>query len=215
MHIPSHFAESRLPVLHELIRARPFATLVAASPKGLDANHVPMLLDVAQEPFGVLRGHVGRANPVWREVRDGAEVLVIFHGPEGYVSPRWYPSKKADSRVVPTWNYVAVHARGNIAWRQDAPWLRAMLDEMAETYEGAREDAWKVEDAPPEYTARMLDAIVGFEIPIAAITGKWKLSQNKNGADQSGVLAGLEAEGERAADLVRSMRQLRDAGGPG
>jgi transcriptional regulator len=191
MHIPSHFAESRLPVLHELIRARPFATLVAASPRGLDANHVPMLLDVTQESFGVLRGHVGRANPVWREIRDGAEVLVIFHGPEGYVSPRWYPSKQAHGRAVPTWNYVAVHARGNIAWRHEAPWLRALLDEMADTYEGAREGAWKVEDAPPEYAARLLDAIVGFEIPIAAITGKWKLSQNKD-----------------VADLMRSMREV-------
>lgn len=211
MHIPSHFAESRLPVLHALMRARPFATLVTAGPRGLDANHVPMLLDASHEHYGMLRGHVGRANPVWRDVPDGAEALAIFHGPDGYVSPRWYPSKQVHDRVVPTWNYVVVHARGAIVWRHDSAWLRGLVEGLSGAHEGERADAWRLSDAPPEYIGRMLGAIVGFEIPIATITGKWKLSQNRGAADRSGVLAGLAAEsGERGADL---MDRMREAGG--
>lgn len=207
MHIPSYFSESRLPVLHTLIRSRPFATLVTTRPNGVDADHVPMLLDDVRGPFGLLRGHVARANAVWKEAGDGAEVLVIFHGPESYVSPRWYRSKQETGRVVPTWNYVVVHARGKIAWQHEAGWLRALLEDLTQINEGAREDAWKVSDAPTEYTDRMLGAIVGFEIQIAAISGKWKLSQNKGPADFAGVLAGLETEaGATGAEVAAQMR---------
>ncbi len=207
MHIPSHFNQSRLPVLHALIRARPFATLVTPRQHGLDADHLPLLLDASRGACGVLRGHVARTNPVWREVGDGADVLAIFHGPDGYVSPRWYPSKQAHGRVVPTWNYVVVHARGKIGWRHEATWLRELIEATISAHEGAREDAWKLSDAPGAYTDRLLQAIVGFEIPIDALSGKWKLSQNRDAADRAGVLAGLEAErGDAASGLLAWMR---------
>jgi transcriptional regulator len=208
MHLSSHFNEPRVAVLHTLMRAQPFATVVTARPHGPDADHVPLLLDDSPGGCGVLRGHVARANPVWREVEDGADVLAIFHGPHAYVSPRWYPSKREHGRVVPTWNYLVVHARGPVRWQHDAEWLRDTIAAQADVYEGDREDAWKLSDAPLGYTERLLAGVVGFEIPIHALSGKWKLSQNRSAADRAGVLAGLAADaGPEAAGLLAWMRE--------
>jgi transcriptional regulator len=208
MYTPSHFLESRLTVLHELIRAHPFATIVAQTNHGLDAEHVPLLLDVGSGSSGVLQGHIARANPMGRELCDGTEVLVVFQGPDHYVSPSWYASKKEHGKVVPTWNYVVVHVRGHLMWRQDAGWLRGLVERTTDAHEEGRAHRWRVSDAPPQYLERMLGSIVGFEIPISTVTGKWKLGQNRSAEDRSGVISGLEAESSDAAtEMVERMHE--------
>jgi len=195
MYVPDHFREDRPDVLHDAVRRIGFATLVT---QGLDANHLPMLLQ-----DGVLRGHVARANPVWKA--GAGEALAIFLGPHAYVSPNWYPSKAETGKAVPTWNYITVHARGTIAWIQDADWLRAHVTALSETHERPRENPWSVGDAPASYVDAMLRAIVGFELAVTDIQGKWKLSQNRDDADRAGVRDGLLKDGN--ADLSRLMDQ--------
>lgn len=197
MYLPKHFEESRLDVLHDLIRAHPFGTLVTTGANGLEANHVPFEIDPDPRPFGTLRAHVARANPVWRE--GAGDALVIFQGPERYVTPSWYPSKREGGQVVPTWNYVVVHAYGTLRAVDDAAWLRAFVTRLTDRHEGRRAAPWKVTDAPADYVDRMLAAIVGIEVPIARLAGKWKVSQNRPAADRAGVIAGLAAEGDDAA----------------
>ena len=177
MYIPDHFREDRPEVLHDAMRGIGFATLVTT---GLEANHLPMLF-----ADGVLRGHVARANPVWK-AGDG-EALAIFLGPHGYVSPNWYPSKALTGKAVPTWNYITVHARGVIRWIQDADWLRGHVTALSDTHEAERPGPWKVGDAPASYIDSLLRAIVGFELTIEMLEGKYKLSQNRDAADQGGV----------------------------
>jgi transcriptional regulator len=200
MYRPAHFAEDRVEVLHELIRRRPLATLVATHGSTVDADHVPVLLDAAEGPCGTLRGHVARANSLWRAVAEGSEVLAIFQGDGHYVSPAWYPSKHVDGKVVPTWNYVVVHARGPIRYRHEPGWLHDLVTTLTDTHETPRTERWRVADAPPDYVAAMLRAIVGFEIPLTSLTGKWKMSQNRSAADRAGVAAGLARD---ALDLPR------------
>lgn len=197
MYLPKHFEETRVEVLHGLIRAHPLGALVTTGASGLEANHVPFEIDPDPAPFGTLRGHVARANPVWR---DGVgDALVIFQGPELYVSPSWYPSKQEGGKVVPTWNYAVVHAHGALRAIDDAAWLRAFVTRLTDRHEGRRAAPWKVTDAPADYVDKMLTAIVGIELPIARIAGKWKVSQNRPAADRAGVIAGLEADGDDAA----------------
>jgi transcriptional regulator len=196
MYLPAHFKEDRLPVLHDLIRAHPLATLVTLDDSGLVANHIPMQLDPAAGAFGTLRGHVARANPVWRAHRPELEAMVVFQGAQGYITPSYYPSKAATGKVVPTWNYVIVHAHGPLRAIEDVAWLRRFLEELTDRHEAERaqrtgESAWKVSDAPAEYIAGVLKAIVGIEIPIARIEGKWKVSQNRPAEDRAGVVMGL------------------------
>ena len=200
MYHPAHFTEDRVEVLHELIRRRPLATLIARHGSSIDADHVPVLIDATAGPHGTLRGHVARANSLWRAVAEGSEVLAIFQGDSHYVSPAWYPSKQVDGKVVPTWNYVVVHARGPIRYRHEPEWLRALVTTLTDTHETPRPERWRVSDAPPDYVAAMLRAIVGFEIPLAGLTGKWKMSQNRSVADREGVAAGLTRE---SADVRR------------
>jgi transcriptional regulator len=214
VYTPSAFNESRLPVLHALIRAQPFATLVGHTRQGLDAVHVPMVLDDTRGPHGVLQGHVARANPLWRALGGGAEVLAVFHGPHHYVSPNWYPAKLEHGKVVPTWNYVVVHARGPIEWIHEPDWLRGLLGQLTRAHEQGRPDPWSIDDAPADYVERLLRGIVGFEIPVTAMTGAWKLSQNWNATNRAGVIAGLGAEADGAAAEVIAHMMASGTGGP-
>ena len=195
MYIPDAFREDRPKLLQDAMRLIGFATLVTT---GLEANHLPMLFQ-----DGVLRGHVARANPVWK-AGDGA-VLAIFLGPHAYVSPGWYPSKAETGKAVPTWNYITVHARGPVRWIQDADWLRAHVATLSDTHEAGRAQPWAMTDAPAAYIDSLVSAIVGFEITIETLEGKWKLSQNRSDADRDGVRAGLVQGGH--ADMARLMDQ--------
>jgi transcriptional regulator len=185
MYIPDHFREDRPDVLADAVRRIGFATLVTT---GLEANHLPMLLQ-----DGLLRGHVARANPVWK-AGDGA-ALAIFLGPHAYVSPNWYPSKAETGKAVPTWNYITVHARGTLCWVQDADWLRAHVTALSDTHEAGRAAPWKVGDAPASYVDSLLRAIVGFELTIEKLDGKYKLSQNRDAADRDSVREAYMREG--------------------
>jgi transcriptional regulator len=194
LYIPDHFREARPEVLHDAMRQIGFATLVTHDAQGgLEANHMPMLLEA-----NVLRGHVARANPVWKAGEGKA--LAIFLGPHAYVSPNWYPSKVATGKAVPTWNYITVHAKGSIRWIQDASWLRAHVTRLSETHEGRRPDPWKVSDAPESYVEAMLKGIVGFELAITQLDGKYKLTQNRDAADRQAVRAAYDREGR--ADMA-------------
>jgi transcriptional regulator len=194
MYLPGHFAESRSEVLHALMRAQPFATLVTQGGKGLNADHLPLHLAADIAPHGVLHGHVARANPLWRDAAD-SEVLVIFQGPQAYVTPSWYETKRADGKAVPTWNYVVVHARGRLRVIDDPAWLREQLETLVESHEAAFAEPWHIADAPPDYIGKMLGAIVGIEIVISELSGKWKTSQNQPGINRAGVVAGLREQG--------------------
>ncbi len=205
MYLPSHFAETRVPVLHEAIARSGIATLITSGPGGIEASHVPMLLDLEPAPFGTLLGHIARDNPQWR---DGAhEALAIFLGTDAYVSPSFYPTKKENGKVVPTWNYIAIHARGVIEWFDDAERLRAIVTRLTQKHEAGRPEPWAVTDAPPDYVNMMLKAIVGFAIPLARLEGKWKMSQNRPPADRKGAADVLRREGKDAvADAVEKPR---------
>jgi len=196
MYLPAHFAESRPEVLATLVRSHPFGLLVTQSGDGgVDANSIPFVLDPGSPgTLGVLRGHVGRANPLWQTARGDVDSLVVFQGPQGYVSPAWYPSKAEHGKVVPTWNYVMVQARGKLRAIDDADWLRGFVTRLTERHEGGRAAPWAVSDAPADYVATMLRAIVGIEITLTSLTGKWKVSQNRPAADRAGVVAGLTRE---------------------
>ena len=205
MYLPAHFEEARPEVLHELVRSHPLGLLVTLGPAGLQANPVPFILDAAPEGEGdaraaVLRAHVARANPVWREARTDVESLVVFQGPQAYISPSMYPTKAATGKVVPTWNYVMVQARGTLRVLDDAPWLHALVTRLTDRHEATRAVPWAVSDAPADYVDTMLRAIVGIEITLTALTGKWKVSQNRNAADRDGVAAGLHAQAEQTND---------------
>ncbi|MCC5809217.1 MAG: FMN-binding negative transcriptional regulator [Ectothiorhodospiraceae bacterium] len=194
MYLPRHFEETRTAVLHEVIRTHPFATLVTLGADGLDANHLPLILDSEPAPLGTLRGHVARANPVWRQLQVDARALLIFQGPHAYISPSWYATKQETGKVVPTWNYAVVHAHGSARVVEDADWLRNQVEQLTNTHEGPRPEPWQVSDAPQDYIEKMLKAIVGIEVPVARLAGKWKLGQNRSEADREGVLEGLQRE---------------------
>jgi len=200
MYRPPAFREDRLEVLHAAIRAHPLATLVTAGPAGLEANHIPFLIEDGGS-FGVLRGHLARANGQLEALRAGAEALVIFQGPQAYVSPAWYAAKAESGKVVPTWNYVAVHCWGSPRVIDDAAWLRGLVGRLTGVHEESRPEPWAVEDAPADYIAAQVKGIAGLQIPVARIEGKWKVSQNRSDADRAGVAAGLGAH--PLAALVR------------
>lgn len=193
MYLPSHFEESRPEVLHALMAEFPMAIVVALTDAGLSANPLPLMFDAHAGPAGTLRGHVARANPLWREARTDVEALAIFQGPQAYVSPGWYPSKQEHGKAVPTWNYVVVQARGHLRFIDDAAWLRDFVGALSARHEAGRSEPWKLEDAPQDYIAQTLKAIVGFELELTSLSGKWKVSQNRPAADRAGVAAGLRA----------------------
>lgn len=193
MYRPPAFAEDRLDVLHDLIRAHPLGLLVTGGAGGLLANAIPFTL-VEEGPRGTLRAHLARANPQVGALRAG-EALVVFQGPQAYVSPSFYPSKQEHGRVVPTWNYVVVQARGRAVVTDDAGWLRDQIGALTAAHEGPRATPWGVDDAPAPFVAAQMRAIVGVEIAVERIEGKWKASQNRPGPDRAGVAQGLRAEG--------------------
>lgn len=195
MYMPKQFDETRVDIMHELIRARPLATLVTMSSHGLNANHIPMYLSEEPEPFGTLRGHVARSNSMWSDLQVGIEVLVIFHGPDAYITPSWYATKKETGKVVPTWNYAVVHAYGVLRIMDDATWVRAQLEALTAHSERKLTKQWAVSDAPHEFTEKLLEAIVGIEIVITKLSGKWKVSQNQPTQNQASVIEGLENSG--------------------
>jgi transcriptional regulator len=208
MYNPSHFVENRPEVLGQLIHDHPFGLLISQSDAGFEADTLPFLLDDDGAGNRTLRGHVARANPLWR--RAGSEVLVVFQGPQAYVSPAWYPSKAEHGKVVPTWNYVLVQARGTLVAHEDTAWLRQLVGELTDRHESARAQPWQVGDAPADYIDKMLGAIVGVEIPLRSLQGKWKVSQNRPAADRAGVVRGLQAQGDDAA-IAMADRVLRGA----
>ena len=195
MYLPAHFGETRPEVLHALLRSHPLGLLITQGASGLAANSIPFLIDPARGPHGTLRAHVARANPVWREARTDSESLVVFQGPQAYISPGWYASKAETGKVVPTWNYVMVQARGRLKVIDDVAWLRQLVGELTERHEAARAAPWAVADAPADYIATMLRAIVGLEIELVSLSGKWKVSQNRPAADREGVARGLGEPG--------------------
>lgn len=210
MYLPSHFEESRPEALRRFIAAHPFATVVTGGGSGAPtADHLPLLLDPSRGAHGVLRGHVARANPVWRSE---GECLVIFHGASAYVSPSWYPSKAATHKVVPTWNYSVVHARGRLRAIDDPAWLEGFVTELTERFESPRAQPWKVSDAPADYVATMLRAIVGIEIEVVELRGKFKLGQNRTPADRKGVADALAASADAVEREVGEAIRGLDAG---
>jgi transcriptional regulator len=197
MYQPPHHREDRLEVQHGLIRRHPFATLVTLGSAGLTANLIPFVLDPAP-PFGVLKGHIARANPQWQDFDAAVETLVVFQGVDSYITPSWYETKRETGKVVPTWNYATVHAWGRMRAIEDGAWLADQIAALTRQLEADRAEPWAVSDAPPPFVAAQIKGIVGIEIPIARIEGKWKVSQNRPEADRRGVVAGLSAEGGAA-----------------
>ncbi|NMM01142.1 FMN-binding negative transcriptional regulator [Paraburkholderia sp. RP-4-7] len=222
MYMPAHFEENRPEVLHRLIAEQPFGALITNGPNGLDANHLPFEFDAqlapgggdakltstgsdtAAETHGILRAHVARANPVWQEVAANPEALVIFQGPAAYISPTWYPSKHETHRQVPTYNYMVVHAHGRIVVRDDEAFVRGLVARLTRKMEAGEAVPWKMGDAPADYIAQMLGAIVGLEIEVTRLVGKWKLGQNKEAADRRGAADTLLA---RTSDEQKAVGQ--------
>lgn len=208
MYQPPHFREDRIEVQHDLIRTHPLGLLITSGPSGLLANLMPFLIYADASQHGTLRAHIARGNPHWKELATVEQCLVVFQGPQHYVSPSWYPTKQETGKVVPTWNYVTVHAWGRPRVIEDAAWLRRQLDDLTLLKEGALPVPWKVDDAPPQYVASQMKGIVGIEIAIERIEGKWKVSQNRPEVDQRGVVAALRGGGE-SADVMASLVEQR------
>jgi transcriptional regulator len=209
MYIPPHFAEKRPELLQDFIGRHPLATLVTLNRNGLVANHIPLLLDPDPAPHGKLLGHLARANDQWRDFDAHIPALAVFTGPQGYVSPSWYETKAETGKVVPTWNYAAVHAYGTLRAIDDAEWLRGFVGRLTDRHEGPRQRPWKVEDAPESFIQAQLKGIVGIELTVQRFEGKWKLSQNRPERDRLGTERGLGETGNASdAALAKLMSEL-------
>ena len=210
MYLPTHFEQTDPAALQGLMRSHPLAALVTQGPDGITADHIPLEFHPSEGEHGTLRGHVARANPLWRQA-DGQSVLAIFQGPQAYISPTWYATKAATHKVVPTWNYAVVHAHGVLRAVEDAEWLLALVKRLTSQHEAGRTPPWAVTDAPADFVAQMLRAIVGIEIPLTRLVGKWKSGQNRGEADRKGVVAGLQQDprldADALAELIRSPNQ--------
>jgi transcriptional regulator len=213
MHRPDHFRVEDVAQMHALMRAQPFAALISASPEGLYASHLPTVLK-DEGPYGTIECHLARANPHWKDLAAGNEALMIFQGPQGYITPNWYPSKAAHGKAVPTWNYAVVHAYGRPVVMQEKDWLLRHVGELTTQQERSEAQPWTLSDAPESYVDVMLRGIVGFRFAITRIEGKWKMSQNRATEDRHGVVNGLTA---RAAgdDLAIAAAVTRAMGGRG
>lgn len=209
MQQPPVFSEDRIPVMHDLMIAHPFATLVSAATGPLSADHVPLVLHQEEGERGVLRGHIAVSNPLFRETDGPIDVLTIFQGPQTYVTPSLYASKKQHGKVVPTWNYVVVHARGQLTFTNDAAWLMRHLNDLTAQHESHRPEPWAVSDAPDDFIVRQLRGLIGFEIAIADLQGTWKVSQNKPLSDWTGVRDGLKTSGDADAQAIAALVQER------
>jgi len=205
MYQPPHFREDDLATQHQLIRAHPLGLLITAGASGLVANPVPFHLDAAASEKGTLRLHLAKANGQWRDIQDGAPILAVFQGANSYVTPSWYKTKQETGKVVPTWNYAIVQASGSARVIDDADWLRSQINALTGQHEGNREKPWAVDDAPDDFIRAQMKGIIGIEIAISALEGKWKVSQNRPVADREGVAAGLGAASgqEDMIELVR------------
>ena len=201
MYLPEAFRETRPEVLEALIRAHPLGLLVSVGPEGPLVSPAPFTL-APGGAHGVLRAHLARANPHWRALGEAPEALVLFQGPEAYVTPSWYATKRETGKVVPTWNYAMVEARGRVAVIEDAGWLRAQIGALTERMEAARAEPWAVADAPEPFVTAQVRGIVGIELTVESLEGKWKVSQNRPAADRQGVVEGLAAAGDPMAALV-------------
>jgi transcriptional regulator len=202
VYIPDQFRETSIDVLQAFMERHPLATLIAMTAQGLTANHLPLRSHFSADGRGIVRGHIARANSLWRELKPDAEVLAVFMGADSYISPRWYPSKQEHGKVVPTWNYATVHLHGSIRFIEDAAWLRDFVGSLTEVHEAGRADRWQVSDAPADYIDAMLRAIVGLEIKVSRVVGKFKGSQNRSAADRAGVNAGLRATGRSVEEVA-------------
>ena len=200
MYIPPHFEQADIEVMHELIRNRPFATLVTLGSDGINANHIPLHLVPEPKPFGVLRGHVARSNPIWRDLASDVDTLAIFHGPDAYISPSWYATKQETGKVVPTWNYAVVHAYGSLRIIDDASWVRSQMEDLTTYHEAAFPVPWALSDAPGDFTKKLIETVIGIEMVITRLSGKWKVSQN-----QPSVIQGLNASGQSEAISMASL----------
>lgn len=213
MYRPPHFAVDDLVRQHDLIAARPLGLLITLGQTGLTANPIPFVLDRDRGPFGTLRCHVARANPVWRDFDADREMLVVFSDVDRYVTPSWYATKHETGKVVPTWNYATVHAYGRMTAIEDPAWIAAQIRALTDRHEADRPEPWAVSDAPEPFIAAQMRGIVGLEIPIARIEGKWKVSQNRPEPDREGVAQGMASEGDdaaaRMAELVRTLGAAR------
>jgi transcriptional regulator len=210
MYQPPHFREDDLAVQHALIKAHPLGLLVTFGSDGLEANPIPFVLEASASSLGTLKAHLSRANPQWRNFDPAQEALVVFQGPETYITPSWYAAKREHGKVVPTWNYAIVQARGRLTIRDDPDWLLQQITTMTDMHEAPRPEPWNVNDAPAPFVAAQLKGIVGIEIEITRIEGKWKVSQNRAEADRLGVSAGLRLSQD---DASHQMAELVDARG--
>ena len=205
MYLPKHFEQAERELLIALMRERPLATLIVTTAEGTTADLIPLEFAPTEGEHGTLRGHVARANPLWRHA--GAPALAVFTGPEAYISPGWYASKQEHGKVVPTWNYTMVQARGVLCAVDDAAWLRALVGRLTDHHEAKLAKPWQVSDAPDDYVQQMLRAIVGIEIPLDSLVGKWKVSQNRSRADREGTAKGLATSQPAMAALVAPREQ--------
>ncbi len=204
MYIPKHFDEPRIDVMQTLIREYPLATLVTLSADGLNANHIPLhWVEESGSPYGCLRGHIARSNPLWMDFDQQTEVLAVFQAENTYISPSWYASKPQTGKVVPTWNYAAVHAYGTLRVIDDPAWIRRQLQAMTDEFEAGFPEPWSVADAPADFTERLITQIIGIEISVTRLQGKWKVSQNQPPENQNSVIKALRESGQSAmASLV-------------
>ncbi|MSQ51934.1 MAG: FMN-binding negative transcriptional regulator [Betaproteobacteria bacterium] len=217
MYLPKIHEETDISVLQALIEAHPLGTWVTECEGELVANHIPFLFDASRGELGTLICHVARANSAWHTFSTTVESLIIFQGPQTYITPSWYPSKHAHGKAVPTWNYAVVHAQGMPRTIEDREWLLRHVNELTDVHEAGQTLPWKVSDAPKDFVEQMLERIVGIEIPLTRLIGKWKVNQNRPEADKLGVIAGLQerddAQSLAMAALVEKYRRKPDAGG--
>ncbi len=209
MYIPRAYQEDRLSVLHKFMEEQPFASLITMGSSGLFASHIPMMLE-QNGANGRLKCHISRANPQWRDHTPSVEALAIFSGPHHYITPSWYPEKEETGKVVPTWNYVVVHAYGHLKVMEDGEWLMAHLAKLTNIHEAGSPVPWKVGDAPADYIASLAKGIVGLEMDIERIEGKWKLSQNRSERDRSGVAKGLAELNTTESLTMKALVEKRD-----
>ncbi len=216
MYMPPAFCEDDLPTIHAEIQKIQLATLVTLTGSGLIATHLPLMLDASAGEYGTLLGHVARGNTQWTESLPEVEGLAIFTASDAYVSPSWYPSKQETGKVVPTWMYAAIHAYGPVRFIDDAEWLRGVVTRLTEKHEAAFPQPWKVTDAPSAYVDAQLARIIGVEVPISRLEGKWKFDQRSSPPDRLGVVAALEASGTpgnlKAAGVMRGIEEKRRKG---
>lgn len=216
MYLPKPFEENDTAAKQAFIRQHPLATVITHGSEGLCADHIPMLISATDAPGLLLQGHVARANPIWKRIDARSEILAVFQDSGRYITPSWYATKSESKRVVPTWNYIAVHGYGEAITIKDPVWLRTFLERLTDQHESGRPSPWALSDAPDDYLTTQLGAIVGIEIRVSRLLGKWKLSQNRSPKDIDGVIAGLEETQEpsalRMAHEVRKRRPSKPSG---